>query len=57
MDYVKLRQFTFLSRLMLRSLTMPSSVVELDRGGDGVGDLNEEAPELDDGDGKSMKMG
>ena len=43
--------------MILRSLTIPSSVVELDRGGDGVGDLKEEAPLLDDGEGRSMKMG
>ena len=46
---------------MLRSLTMPSSVVELDSGGDGVPDLNEDAPDddavSDSGDGRSAYVG
>jgi hypothetical protein len=37
---------------------MPSSVAEVDSGGDGVGDRNEEAPLLEEAvDGKSMKRG
>ena len=49
----------FLVLLVLKSLTMPSSVAEADSGGDGVADLNEDAPLLDpgDGDGRSFFVG
>ena len=48
---------TLLILFMLRSFTIPSSVVELDSGGDGVPDLNDDAPDedavSDAGDGRS----
>ena len=49
----------FLVLLVLKSLTMPSSVAEADSGGEGVADLNEDAPLLDpsEGDGSSFLVG
>ena len=49
----------FLVLLVLKSLTMPSSVAEADSGGEGVADLKEDAPLLDpsEGDGSSFFVG